>query len=95
MEGQIHLGCTAGQPGVQADASVEAVFDTIYSLSILHMNKEVGMRDHVRQHRTEFGASQPSGTLLCTWSDLKKVTQSLEQSLLPIEGVCWHHMILK
>lgn len=83
MEGQVHLGCTAGQPGAQAGASAEAVFDTIYSLSILHVNKEVGMRDRVRQHRTEFGASQPSGTLLCTWSDLKKVTQPLEQSLPP------------
>ena len=81
MEGHVHLGCTAGQPGAQAGASAEAVFDTIYSLSILHINKEVEMKDHMRQHRTGFGANQPSGTPLCTWSDLKRITQPLELSL--------------
>lgn len=62
MEGQVHLGCTAEQPGAQAGASAEAIFDTIYSLSILHINKEVRMRGHLQQHRIGFGARQPSVT---------------------------------
>lgn len=53
--------CAADRPGTPAGASTEGIFDTTYSLSILH-TKEAGMRGHVMRHRVGFGAGQPRVT---------------------------------